>query len=1056
MRRTNFIFLVSLFVFVGSVVATSASIAQRNYDLRGYINPTQTSELPFRLPRFGVNADLRQYDEERLRENLDMMQRIGVTWVRQMVYWDEIQPTSTQSEWDPWDSIVPIIAEYQTIELIPVFVHSPPWSRPNTTANNLFSPPTDIHAFGDFVSEFAERYGKTVDYYQIWDEPNIRLAWGNEDPRPAEYVALLASAYDAINDADTKAYVIAAALAPTTEQGPENLSDVDYLSALYALDADQYTDGFAAKPYGFDLPPDDRTISMEQLNFSRIVALRETMVVNGDARKHLWISNWGWNSLPVDWDGNPSIWGQITKQDQIKYTLNGLERADREWPWLGGMILQSWQPDSTADDAQWGFSLLDTDGTPKPLYDSLLLREQSSRDLPSNGLFHASSESIRYSGAWTFGELGADVGWIQDSSLSFDFSGSEVSLLVREDDYVAQLYVSIDGQPASSLPQDQDGNAYLQLKSDTLDPKISLVNVATGLSDSVHTLHLAADELLPDEANNRWHFVGFGVSDGDMSEPYDRQVNLAWLTVVIAAIATISSGRFVNWKQSFAPISRIISRLSIISQFVVGLVSSVVLMIGMLLTWDHSMPLLFKRDSIQIGLSLITAGLLYINEFGIVFAIVAGIVLFILIFHHLETGLFLIIFWAPFFLFPVELYSFAFPIAEIILVITFASWLLRLVYDWTLSTQSTVTQYQAATNTWPPIYIVDVLMMIWVALGALALINSARFGIASTEFRTLFLQPAMFYLILRTIHLDQAGVIRLLIAIVVSAFIVSLVGIYMFFDGTVIEAEAGARRLVSVYGSPNNVGLLLGRVLPFLVAAGIFLRGKLRLAASAVLIVCGIALLLTQSAGAIFIGVPGSIIIVITLSLRRKALIPIASLVAISAIGLMVALQMPRFDRLTDFTQGTNFYRLRVWESGLQMVEDNPIIGIGLDQFLYDYRGEYILPDAWEEPELSHPHNIVLDFWLRLGVLGVAWLITFIVVVMRIAMTLYKRLWTRNDFLLPVLIGIIGGFANIMLHGLVDNSIYVLDQAYIFLLLAGLLVTIANISAIDDTKETMV
>ncbi|HRE27117.1 MAG TPA: hypothetical protein PK954_10830, partial [Anaerolineales bacterium] len=40
------------------------------------------------------------------------------------------------------------------------------------------------------------------------------------------------------------------------------------------------------------------------------------------------------------------------------------------------------------------------------------------------------------------------------------------------------------------------------------------------------------------------------------------------------------------------------------------------------------------------------------------------------------------------------------------------------------------------------------------------------------------------------------------------------------------------------------------------------------------------------------------------------------------------------------------------------------------DNFLYAYRSYYILPAAWEEPNLSHPHNLVMDFLSRLGAPG--------------------------------------------------------------------------------------
>ena len=52
------------------------------------------------------------------------------------------------------------------------------------------------------------------------------------------------------------------------------------------------------------------------------------------------------------------------------------------------------------------------------------------------------------------------------------------------------------------------------------------------------------------------------------------------------------------------------------------------------------------------------------------------------------------------------------------------------------------------------------------------------------------------------------------------------------------------------------------------------------------------------------------------------------------------------------------------------MIRDHPLFGVGLDNFLYAYRGRYILDAAWQEPNLNHPHNIILDFATRLGLLG--------------------------------------------------------------------------------------
>src|SRR6185295_1702324 len=69
-----------------------------------------------------------------------------------------------------------------------------------------------------------------------------------------------------------------------------------------------------------------------------------------------------------------------------------------------------------------------------------------------------------------------------------------------------------------------------------------------------------------------------------------------------------------------------------------------------------------------------------------------------------------------------------------------------------------------------------------------------------------------------------------------------------------------------------------------------------------------------------------------------------------------------------EFSPGTTtYFRLKLWQSSLNMFRDHWLLGVGLDNFLYLYRTRYILPEAWQEPNLNHPHNIVLDFATRRG-----------------------------------------------------------------------------------------
>ncbi|MEP7290624.1 MAG: O-antigen ligase family protein, partial [Chloroflexota bacterium] len=836
---------------------------------------------------------------------------------------------------------------------------------------------------------------------------------------------------------DLSATVIAAGLAPTTEAGPANLSDIRFLSDLYALGAAPYMDAVAAKPYGFSTSPDDRTVRDDTLNFSRIVALREIMLQHGDSSKALWASDWGWNSLPSDWSGSPSIWGSVSADQRLSYTLSALERADREWAWLGGMVLREWQPAAPPDDPQWGFALIDPHGNPTPLWSALVDRPQPAA--AANGLYFPANDYAQYSGVWTFSALGADIGWVQDSQLDFTYQGNDLALLVREDNYVAYLYASVDGQQANALPRDASGSAILNLTSDTREPETNLVAVARNMGAGEHTLHVTADR-----GWDRWALAGYAVSSGNLALPYNRQIAVALATAGVSALAALVSILRFDWSPFRRRTSALWQALGSAGQITISVITSLALMIAMLLTWGEAVPSLFRREPVQFGLAILSAGLLYVQP-HLVIMLVALVILFIIVYHRLEIGLLLTIFYTPFFLFPVALYKFSFPMSELLVLLTSAAWLLRTLAAWGRRRQSAA-DFPSALF-FSQLNPLDYGVFVWLALGALSLLWAQQTGKAVTELRTLMIEPALFYLIFRIAARDRKVLLRATDTLLLAGFLVAAIGLLQFVRGeAIITAEEGARRLASVYGSPNNVGLFLGRCIPFLLAFVLVgIDRRRRIVSGIMLGVLLIAVLLTQSAGALLIGIPISVIAVLLLTLGRRGVIAIVALAAAGAVAFAVALRSARFARILDFSEGTNFFRLRVWQSALQMILDHPLTGIGLDQFLYAYRGRYILPDAWQEPNLSHPHNFVLDFWLRLGVAGLIAFFWLQAVFWRQSLRLYRT--TRRDPLtFALIVGMIGSMVNLLAHGLVDNSVFVNDLVYVFVLLLGLCANLVSLA----------
>jgi putative inorganic carbon (HCO3(-)) transporter len=236
------------------------------------------------------------------------------------------------------------------------------------------------------------------------------------------------------------------------------------------------------------------------------------------------------------------------------------------------------------------------------------------------------------------------------------------------------------------------------------------------------------------------------------------------------------------------------------------------------------------------------------------------------------------------------------------------------------------------------------------------------------------------------------------------------------------EAE-GVRRAQAWYPSANHLALMLGRAWPFLIAAAV---GRWRTAWLPAAVV-GLGLLLTFSTGGWLGGLAAVMVIVAAMSRRQLALRfgGLAAVALIGVSGLAIAGVLP--ERLNPLRQ-TGGFRLDLWLSSLQMLRDHPLLGIGLDNFAYLYGQFYVRAGAVAEPNLSHPHNWVLHVWLELGLLG---LLAFVWLVFRF----WKTALSSNGWLVA---GAMGAMADMLVHGLIDNSYFLVDLAFVFWLTLAL------------------
>ena len=320
-------------------------------------------------------------------------------------------------------------------------------------------------------------------------------------------------------------------------------------------------------------------------------------------------------------------------------------------------------------------------------------------------------------------------------------------------------------------------------------------------------------------------------------------------------------------------------------------------------------------------------------------------------------------------------------------------------------------------------------------------------SLALREWRVVFLNALVFAtVLLLTLQISAkpaADRWLLVAAWLAGAALISLFGLWGYAAGNewVSQAE-GVRRVQAFYDSANNLALYLDRTLAVSLALVLFVRERRQRLLWALLTAPqALAWLLTFSKGSLVMAGPVMALVLLfgggwLLRKQGRSLRPLWILLAVALLAIVAItpfLGAERFQRLLDFGQGTGFLRLQLWRSALQMGIDHPLLGVGPDNFLYAYRSGYMLPTAWQEPNLNHPHNLLLDWWTRLGIpgllLGLAWLGLGTWSVWR---------WFRDGPQRALALGVLAATAAGLAHGMIDVSYALPELMIVWVLLFGL------------------
>ena len=423
-------------------------------------------------------------------------------------------------------------------------------------------------------------------------------------------------------------------------------------------------------------------------------------------------------------------------------------------------------------------------------------------------------------------------------------------------------------------------------------------------------------------------------------------LGLLSLAAVASAIGVWVFGRGLEWGRAGAAIGLVWNRLGGLGQVAVTGAAGGLLYLTAWLTWGNDVMSVSRRfgDSLPIALTALSAGLFYFSP-SLLLGLVALAALLVLFYLRLDLGLAFIALVTPLYLQYRLLWQRGFALVEIFTLLVFIAWVVQRVRPFLTSLAARGGAQPLAKPWWRRLSISDWGVAAYLVVATLSLLTAELKGVALREYRLVMLEPVLFYLVMRTTKLDRGALWRIVDFLVAGAVYVALVGIYQYITKTdLITAEGGVARIRSVYGSPNNLALFLGRVLPLAVSTAVFGGHAVRR-----WLYGGAAVSSAHHPAHLFQGRPAAGRAGRFGCGRHRPLGP-ARLAGGGRLAggehrrAAPAGAVPRFADLLDFTSGTSFFRVQLWISAWRMWLDHPWLGVGPDNFLQMYRSRYILP----------------------------------------------------------------------------------------------------------------
>lgn len=320
--------------------------------------------------------------------------------------------------------------------------------------------------------------------------------------------------------------------------------------------------------------------------------------------------------------------------------------------------------------------------------------------------------------------------------------------------------------------------------------------------------------------------------------------------------------------------------------------------------------------------------------------------------------------------------------------------------------------------------------LLFVAAGVVGVLVAPSLWEALGQFKSVVLEPVIVFVLLINVMKTEEDRELILNSLILSGGVLALVTIVQYFWGYGIPDPwqlITARRATAWFGYPNAVGLYLAPIFGLALGKSIFSRISHHwswwLSALTAALIPG-AVWASHTDGAAMAIVAS--ILVFGLFTKQRWWWVVGG-----ALSLGLALAMPATREALLLQDVSGDVRRALWEGTWRLLQARPLTGTGLAGFPYWYD---LYRNASHVELLLYAHNMFLDFWLQMTVLG---LLAWGWIELRF---FYLLKPVKRVFKDPILLACAASMVGLLVYGLVDVPYFKNDLAVLFWAIVGLAV----------------